>query len=623
MEEELPFTEIEKRDGRIVDFDAEKITQAIFKAARAVGGEDYQLAREVTREVVEYLAAQKLPGLHPTVEEIQDVVEKVLIERGHARTAKAYILYRDKRTRIRENKSELMDVVKEILLKNNAPPAAGGDSRHSPAGKMLQIAEAASTKYYLENLLPSEIAQAHREGSFHIHSLGYYSKALESLQIDLLQTPPETCISAKDSSLPLDPLGQLFGLAALLQSNQNDLVGEQALLSFDSFLGRLQRQNPESEGNEKLGSGTVEFVSYLDRLLHCSLKGAREMRCTLQLGVDCSEEGRALTRFLMEALKRGRKERRGGCELVFNVKEGINLTSADPNYDLFRLALETSLHCGTPAFSVQAGPGTPARGGGSYFSSGRKIGPNRHGQAGGHGRGEVASLTVNLPRLAFKTGKIDLFMVELDRLLRLSVRQLLHRFEVLTAICKEDLPYTMGRGVYEHSRVIAPGESVKKALKSGVMYIGFTGLQEASRLLAGGVKTDEANGDGIYLAAKIAEHMGRRVSSYADEYDLNIYLSGAVNHSGLFALTEKDRADFGTMKGVNDKDFYSTSFMLFQEDEGFEKKVELEGIIHGSCTGGYCSKALVLPGTDLASAEDMVRKMGAAGINFVRFSPVQ
>ena len=180
----FPFKEICKRDGRIVPFDASKITQAIFKAAKAVGGEDYSLAEDLTREVIFYLQGQQFAGLIPTVEEIQDAVEKILIERGHARTAKAYILYRAKRTRIREAKSELMDVVKDILL-FEGNRNEDEDSQYSPAEKMYRIALAASQKYYFDNLLPAEIAAAHQQGSYFIHCPGYYSKTLDSLQVDL------------------------------------------------------------------------------------------------------------------------------------------------------------------------------------------------------------------------------------------------------------------------------------------------------------------------------------------------------------------------------------------------------------------------------------------------------
>ena len=172
---------IRKRDGRLVAFDVEKISAAIFRAAKAVGGEDFDLARDLAAGVVRYLA-QKKGGAIPSVEEVQDAVEKVLIERGHAKTAKAYILYRDQRTRLREARSELMDVVENILVETNRENANIGNS---PSAKMLQIASAASRQYYLTRMIPADMAQAHRSGDIHIHDLDFYGKTLTCLQIPL------------------------------------------------------------------------------------------------------------------------------------------------------------------------------------------------------------------------------------------------------------------------------------------------------------------------------------------------------------------------------------------------------------------------------------------------------
>ncbi len=168
------FKVIKKRDGREVPFDETKITDAIFKAARAVGGEDRQTAMELTIEVLKMLK-KKYNGTVFGVEDVQDVVEKVLIEAGHARTAKAYILYRDKRTRIREAKGDLMDAVEEILEETNRENA---NISNSPSAKMLQIASAASKKYYLTRLIPEEMSQAHTRGDIHIHDLDFYGKTL-------------------------------------------------------------------------------------------------------------------------------------------------------------------------------------------------------------------------------------------------------------------------------------------------------------------------------------------------------------------------------------------------------------------------------------------------------------
>ncbi|TEB17981.1 Anaerobic ribonucleoside-triphosphate reductase [Pelotomaculum sp. FP] len=168
------FKTIQKRDGRIVPFDESKITDAIFKAAMAVGGEDRQTAMELTIEVLKLLKKQYNGNLFG-VEDVQDLVEKVLIEAGHARTAKAYILHRDRRTRMRDAKGELMDAVEEILEETNRENA---NISNSPSAKMLQIASAASKRYYLTRLIPEEMSLAHQRGDLHIHDLDFYGKTL-------------------------------------------------------------------------------------------------------------------------------------------------------------------------------------------------------------------------------------------------------------------------------------------------------------------------------------------------------------------------------------------------------------------------------------------------------------
>ena len=123
--------EVRKRDGRIVPFEKEKITEAIFKAAKAVGGEDRGLAEDLAASVTFYLR-KEFPGQIPTVEEIQDIVEKVLIKTGHAKTAKAYILYREKRARVRKVKAGFIPsrrkriieiLIREVKLSRNAAEA--------------------------------------------------------------------------------------------------------------------------------------------------------------------------------------------------------------------------------------------------------------------------------------------------------------------------------------------------------------------------------------------------------------------------------------------------------------------------------------------------------------------
>lgn len=231
------FVEIKKRDGRVVPFNAEKITDAILKAAKAVGGENRKIAESLTKQVVVNLKKLGYNGIIPAVEDVQDTVEKVLIENGHARTAKAYILYRDRRSRIREGKSDLMDTVKEILVETSRENA---NVSNSPSAKMLQIASAASKRYYLTNLLPEEFAHAHTSGALHIHDLDYYGKTLNCLQVDLTKLLTEGFNTGYGFIRPPKRVASAAAQAAIiLQSNQNDMFGGQSFPHFDRSMAEV------------------------------------------------------------------------------------------------------------------------------------------------------------------------------------------------------------------------------------------------------------------------------------------------------------------------------------------------------------------------------------------------
>ena len=295
------FKEIRKRDGRVVTFDLEKITDAIFKAASAVGGSDRGIAENLTRQVIKSLQRNAHNGVIPSVEEVQDAVEVALIENGHARTAKAYILYRDRRTRIREGKSELMDVVKDILVETNRENA---NVNNSPSAKMLQIAMAASKQYYLSNLLPEEYARAHDEGAMHIHDLDYYSKTLNCLQIDLSRLLQEGFNTGHGYIRPPKRIASAAAQAAIiLQSNQNDMFGGQSFPHFDRSIGEVIRGLKKIPEYEEIYQA-MEGLIYNLNTMH-SRAGAQVPFSSLNFGTDTSEEGRMVTRAVLEAFRRG------------------------------------------------------------------------------------------------------------------------------------------------------------------------------------------------------------------------------------------------------------------------------------------------------------------------------
>jgi ribonucleoside-triphosphate reductase (formate) len=616
------FIEIRKRDGRVVSFDPEKITDAIFKAAKAVGGSDRGIAENLTRQVIKSLQDKAYNGVTPTVEEVQDAVEVSLIENGHARTAKAYILYRDRRTRIRDGKSELMDVVKEILVETSRENA---NVNNSPSAKMLQIAMAASKQYYLSNLLPEEYARAHEDGVMHIHDLDYYSKTLNCLQIDLSRLLREGFNTGYGFIRPPKRIASAAAQAAIiLQSNQNDMFGGQSFPHFDRSMGELIRTLKEKPGYDEVYQA-MEGLIYNLNTMH-SRAGAQVPFSSINFGTDTSDEGRMISRAILEAFRRGlgRGETPIFPNLVFRIKSGVNFNPEDVNYDLYRLALQVASRRMNPTFSfMDSSFNRPYGEEVSYMGCRTRVIANRHGAEVSAGRGNIAPVTLNLPRLALECkGQQELFFVQLDRLLRIASRQLLHRFEVLSRLRVRDLPFLMGQQLYLDSDKLGPDDNIREVIKHGTLAIGFIGLAETLNMLIGKHHGEDA--EALELGLKIVDHMRRRADSYSDEYDLNFVLvaTPAEGLAGRFVVIDRER--FGTIPGVTDKDYYSNSFHIpvYYTMSMFDK-IAVEGRFHQLCNAGHISytELEAPPVHNIDAVDKIVRHMAASdfgygGINY-------
>ena len=227
---------ITKRDGRKVPFNVEKIANAIFKAAKAVGGTDYDEACRAAEEVCRLAETQY--GDTPSVEQIQDLVEKVLIERGHAQTAKAYILYRYERTRSREMKTNLMSVLNELTFH----PAKDSDIKRENAnidgdtamGTMLKYGSVSAKEFYELYVLKPEHARAHSEGDIHIHDLDFLTLTTTCCQIDLIKLFRNGFSTGHGFLREPNDIASYSALACIaIQSNQNDQHGGQSVPNFD------------------------------------------------------------------------------------------------------------------------------------------------------------------------------------------------------------------------------------------------------------------------------------------------------------------------------------------------------------------------------------------------------
>ena len=230
---------IRKRDGRLMPFDSEKIEKAILKAFEASGSaKGAQTAQAISRQVVEELENNENVSSIPTVEEVQDAVERVLIEKGFVRTAKAYILYRAERSRVREMNTRLMKVFEDITYKD----AIDSDIKRENAningdtamGSMLKFGSEGAKQFYDMYVLNPLHAKAHREGDIHIHDLDFLTLTTTCCQIELRSLFRDG-FSTGHGVLrePMD-IASYSALACIaIQANQNDQHGGQSIVDFD------------------------------------------------------------------------------------------------------------------------------------------------------------------------------------------------------------------------------------------------------------------------------------------------------------------------------------------------------------------------------------------------------
>ena len=228
---------IVKRDGRTVDFDVSKIADAIFRAAQVLGGRDREMADYLAKQVELYLL-EVCHNQIPNVEQIQDAVEKILIENGHARTAKEYILYRAERTRVRNMNDRLMKTFEDITYKD----ATDSDIKRENAnidgntamGSMLKYGSEGAKHFYESYVLNPAHSEAHRNGDIHIHDLDFYTLTTTCCQIDLIKLFHDGFSTGHGVLREPNDIASYASLACIaIQSNQNDQHGGQSIANFD------------------------------------------------------------------------------------------------------------------------------------------------------------------------------------------------------------------------------------------------------------------------------------------------------------------------------------------------------------------------------------------------------
>jgi len=608
---------IKKRDGREASFDENKITEAIFKAAKAVGGADKQLAMELTLDVLRLLKHEYSTGMFG-VEEVQDAVEKILIEKGHAKTAKAYILYRDKRTHMREAQSYLMDAVGEILVETSRENA---NISNSPSAKMLQIASAASKAYYLNRLIPEHMATAHIKGDIHIHDLDFYGKTLTCVQIPLGKLLKNGFNNGHGYIRPPKrPVSAAALATIILQSSQNDMHGGQSFAFFDRDMATFMHKVSEKEAYQ-----AMEAFVYNLNSMH-SRAGAQVPFSSVNIGTDITPQGRMVAKTLLLAYEKGlgRGENPIFPNIIFRVKDGVNLNPGDPNYDLFKLAIRVASQRLNPTFSfMDATYNKDYDDQVAYMGCRTRVMANQCGPEVTDGRGNLSFTTINLPRLAIKAERnLMKFYQSLSDLVDLICEQLFHRYEVQAKLKVKDMPFLMGQGLYIGSDQLGPNDRIGEIIKNGTLSIGFIGLAETLVALTGYHHGE--NEDSQTLGEEIIAFMRNKADKAAEKYKLNYTLlaTPAEGLSGRFV--KMDCREYGLIPGVTDKEYYTNSFHIpVSYQISMCDKIKIEAIYHKYTNGGHISyvEFTAPPINNLDAVEDIIRYMGKcdigyAGINF-------
>jgi anaerobic ribonucleoside-triphosphate reductase len=246
---------IKKRDGRLAPFDMDKIAQAIYKAAEATGGKNYEESQALARQVVDFLEGENCSDT-PSVEHIQDVVERVLIQTGHARTAKEYILYRAQRTRVRDMNTKLMKIYEDLTFQaakdNDIKRENANIDGDTAMGTMLKYGSEGAKQFYEMYILDPKHAKAHREGDIHIHDLDFLTLTTTCCQIDIEKLFDGGFSTGHGYLREPNDIASYSALCCIaIQSNQNDQHGGQSIPNFDYGMAkgvaktyeRVYRQN--------------------------------------------------------------------------------------------------------------------------------------------------------------------------------------------------------------------------------------------------------------------------------------------------------------------------------------------------------------------------------------------
>jgi len=618
---------IRKRDGRLVAFEEENIVSAIRKTVKAVGGTDMDQVAGIGRQVVGILEVIYKDGRIPTVENVQDLVEKILIENGHAKTAKAFILYRQQHASLRETKAFIKESIESMdsyLTQEDWRVNENANMGYSLQGLNNHIASNVTSNYWLNKIYPHYVADAHRDGDFHIHDLGMLSVYCCGWDLKDLLLKGFSGAYGKIQSAPpkhfRTALGQIVNFFYTLQG---EAAGAQAFANFDTLLAPFIRYDGLSY--HEVRQSMQEFIFNMNVPTRVGFQ-TPFTNITLDLlpPRDIGKEAVIIGGKLVDATYGDFQDEmdlfnRAFCEVMMEGDASgrifsfpiptVNITKElDWDSPRFQPVWEMTAKYGIPYFSNFINSDMDPEDARSMCCRLRL--DNRELRRRGGGlfgsnplTGSIGVVTLNLPRAAYQADDVAGFFARISELMRMAYES----FEIK----RKQLERLTEEGLYPYSRFYLQGirERSGRYWDNHFSTIGLLGMNEAMLNLVGqGIDTTE----GKSLAVRTLQFMRSQLEAFQEETGHLYNLEATPAEGTSFRLARADRARFENIITAGDAEPYytnSTQLPVGTTDDIFEALSHQDSLqtlyTGGTVFHGFLGERL----DDWQSARLMVRRI--------------
>ena len=645
---------IKKRDGRVVEFNRNKIVNAILKAFEEIDGEISDYALEKANNIANFIRDKTDEIL--TVEQIQDLVENGLMATKRKDVARSYIRYRQERERVRKWNSQMMDLMSSKLEATNIENQNANVDEHSFGGRKGEAESVIFKQYALDNLMSEKSRMNHLNNEIYIHDLDNYAVGMHNcLSVPFDKLLAEGFNTRQTDVRPANSVNTAFQLVAVIFQLQSLMqFGGVSATHLDwtmvpyvrkSFYkhykdGLKYIENIDYHENEKTFKPEEYPLDYYKKIndgpaytyamdmtvkeTQQAVEGMYHNLNTLQsrsgnqlpftsinYGTCTLPEGRMIIKALLEGSIKGvgklHKTPIFPCG-IFQCMKGVNREPGDPNYDLFKLALESTARRLYPNYANvdwTGNIGYDKNDPKTYFSTmgcrtanGADINadPGVNPQTK-DGRGNICPVTVIMPTLAMQAGNVEDFMILLDEKIHEAKDMLIERYEY---ICSQDA--SAAKFMYENGTMIGykPEEGIRSALKHGTLSLGQIGLAETLQILIGCDHTEER---GMELAKRIEQLFKDRCAEFKQKYKLNfgVYYTPAENL--CYTAMKKFKEDFGEIPNISDHEYFTNSMHVpVWKDVSIFEKISIESQLTGYSSAG-CITYVELEGAVLHNLE--------------------